>query len=241
MNKIIVNADDFGASPEINTAIDYAFKKGIINRATLMVNMPYAQDAVQQAIQEGYIDRIGLHLCFDTGEPLTDAIKEYHLFDTKIFWQKKKNRIFIPRVARKALEQEIEAQMQKYVSMGCTAMHIDSHHHLHHFPSVLPSVIKLAKKYGFKSMRISRNIGYGISPFSRIVKFFLNSIIACNFKTSKYFGNMQNYMDSSLHEKESLEIMVHPRIENGKYIDWVDFERQYSLDEYSALAILKKD
>ena len=52
---------------------------------------------------------------------------------------------------------------------------------------------------------------------------------------------MQNYMDSSLHEKESLEIMVHPRIENGKYIDWVDFERQYSLDEYSALAILKKD
>ena len=131
--------------------------------------------------------------------------------------------------------------MQKYVSMGCTAMHIDSHHHLHHFPSVLPSVIKLAKKYGFKSMRISRNIGYGISPFSRIVKFFLNSIIACNFKTSKYFGNMQNYMDSSLHEKESLEIMVHPRIKNGKYIDWVDFERQYSLDEYSALAILKKD
>lgn len=74
MNKRIVNADDFGASPSINQAIDYAFKEGIINRATLMVNMPYAQDAVQLAIDGGYIDKIGLHLCLDTGEQRLKSI-----------------------------------------------------------------------------------------------------------------------------------------------------------------------
>ena len=53
MNKRIVNADDFGASPSVNQAIDYAFKNGIINKATLMVNMPHVQDAVYKAIRGG--------------------------------------------------------------------------------------------------------------------------------------------------------------------------------------------
>ena len=53
MNKRIVNADDFGASPSVNQAIDYAFKNGIINQATLMVNMPHVQDAVYKAIRGG--------------------------------------------------------------------------------------------------------------------------------------------------------------------------------------------
>lgn len=239
--KVTINADDFGASPEINMAIDYAFRQGIINSATIMVNAPYAQDAINKAIKEGYINYIGLHLCLDAGEPLTDAIKEYNLFGTKAFWQKKIHRFFMPRATRKALEQEIEAQMQKYISLGCTAMHIDSHHHLHHFPSILPSVISLAKKYDFRSMRISRNIGFGISPFSKIVKFILNSTIAHNFETSSYFGNMQNYKDSSLNKEKKLEIMVHPKVKNGKYVDWVDFGLYNNLDDYSILKDVQND
>ena len=53
------------------------------------------------------------------------------------------------------------ASLEIYSFRG--GMHIDSHHHVHHIPSILPSVIKLAQKYGFKSMRISRNIWHGVS------------------------------------------------------------------------------
>lgn len=235
MNKRIVNADDFGASPSINQAIDYAFKEGIINRATLMVNMPYAQDAVQLAIDGGYIDKIGLHLCLDTGEPLTEAIKEYNLFGTKEFWQSKINRIFISYKTRRAIRQEIEAQIQKIIQLGCIHMHIDSHHHAHHTPSILPSVVSLAKKYGFKSMRISRNFGHGIKPMNRVIKAIINLYISKNFETSTYFGSMQNWRETPLNNDDYFEIMVHPCIKEKKYVDWINFGVYYNLDDYNIL------
>ena len=44
--KIILNADDFGKSPERNRAIDDAFKMGLIRSASLIVTGKYLQDAV---------------------------------------------------------------------------------------------------------------------------------------------------------------------------------------------------
>lgn len=235
MEKIIINADDFGASLDINKAIDYAFKSGIINRATLMVNMPFAQDAVLMAFRGGYLDRIGLHLCLDAGEPLTEGIKEYHLFGIKAFWKRKINNIYISKKVRESIKQEIEAQIQEYIRLGGIAMHIDSHHHVHHIPSILPLVISKAKKYGFRSMRISRNIGSGITPLKRIIKECINYRISKSFETNTYFGNMQNYRESNLSEKDNFEIMVHPCIKDSKYCDWINFELYYNLDDYKLL------
>ena len=53
VKRVIVNADDFGSSQSINDAVDYAFKQGIINRTTLMVTRPFAEDAVNQSIRGG--------------------------------------------------------------------------------------------------------------------------------------------------------------------------------------------
>ena len=181
------------------------------------------------------MDRVGLHLCLDVGEPLTESIKEYHLFGTKDFWRKKINNIYISPKVRIAIEQEIEAQIQKYIRLGGINMHIDSHHHVHHIPSILPSVIKLAQKYGFKSMRISRNIGHGVSFLKLIIKKYVNYRIAKCFETNIYFGNMQNYRESSLNENDSFEIMIHPCIKEGKYFDWINFGVYYNLDDYKLL------
>lgn len=42
---MIINADDFGYNQSVNRAIDECFKKKLINRTTIMVNMPYAEEA----------------------------------------------------------------------------------------------------------------------------------------------------------------------------------------------------
>ena len=46
---LFVNADDFGLSHEVNMAIVEAFKKGLINNTTIMVNMPGFEEAVRLA------------------------------------------------------------------------------------------------------------------------------------------------------------------------------------------------
>ena len=71
---MIVNADDFGLSEEVNKAICLAFSKGLIDRTTLMVNMPAASSAMKMASEEGFIDRVGLHVNLTGGRPLTAGI-----------------------------------------------------------------------------------------------------------------------------------------------------------------------
>lgn len=49
MRKIIINADDFGISHEVNHAVVYCFKNKMINQTTLLVNMDFTMEAVSLA------------------------------------------------------------------------------------------------------------------------------------------------------------------------------------------------
>ena len=44
---LIINADDFGMSYEVNEAIIKLFDIGLLDRCSIMVNMPLAKDTVQ--------------------------------------------------------------------------------------------------------------------------------------------------------------------------------------------------
>ena len=75
-NKLIINADDFGISHEVNEAITLCFNKNYINQTTIMVNMPYVDEAVELSKDNGFSDRVGLHLNLVEGKPLTERIRD---------------------------------------------------------------------------------------------------------------------------------------------------------------------
>lgn len=219
--KVIVNADDFGASESVNEAVDYAFRNGIINRTTIMVTSPCCEDAMNRAFNGNYAGSVGLHLHLDGGgkRSLTQGIREHNL-SSPSFWKKTRNRIFIPdRGLRNAIRAEIEAQMQRYVELGCTLMHIDSHHHRHLDLSILMLVIPLAKKYGFKSMRISRNVGPGLGGIKGLLKKIVNFIIKMNFQTTDYFCGYRAYKALKVEGSKTIEIEVHPAKKGDLYVD----------------------
>ena len=60
MQKLIVNADDFGLCSSVNKAIIDCHLAGNINSTTLMVNMPGSIEAVELAKQHPKLG-IGLH------------------------------------------------------------------------------------------------------------------------------------------------------------------------------------
>jgi len=64
--RLIVNADDFGASPGINRAVIQAQREGILTSASLMVNEPAFADAVALARQNPRLG-VGLHLALSHG------------------------------------------------------------------------------------------------------------------------------------------------------------------------------
>jgi len=157
-NNIIFNADDFGATSGINTAIKKAYDEGILNAASLMVNQKYTLDAVELSKQMPDLD-LGLHLSLTNGQAVLSH-KELPLLtdENGVF----KNgflklcllALFKPKALRKEIEAETEAQILKAKELGVRICHIDSHRHVHMIPLIFKIVFKLQQKYEIARVRI---------------------------------------------------------------------------------------
>ena len=224
---IIVNADDFGLNRDVNNAIAEAFEKDLIDRTTLMVNMPGASEAMEIAADKGFAGRVGLHLNLTSGRPLTEAMAsdpvmcnnagEY----TADFARNMRTRFFLPKQTRQNTEAEIRAQMDMYKKLGGTLWHVDSHHHVHTDPSIWRILKKVFKDYPVTSVRLSRNLYRGGNILMRIYKILLNASIrrrCSNFP--RYFGSASDWRDFTENgpgpvKKGDTEIMVHPVYDHG--------------------------
>ena len=230
---MIINADDFGYSESKNRAITDCFKNKQINRTTIMVNMPYAQEAKQLAEENGFSDCVGLHINLTEGRALSDECRNSVLCDENGFLKGTfhipfKARLYLNKKTRYAIYCEVEAQIKKFLEMGFTLMHADSHNYTHSYFSVYSEVKKLLKKYGFTSVRISRNVSE--SDFSlpfKIYKTIFNTMVK-NLKvngkkvnTTKYFCSFQDFKASD-NKKEigtDVEFMTHPDYIDGVLTD----------------------
>lgn len=222
--EYIINADDFGRTDTVNTAIVEGFKNGCLNRTTIMVNMPYFEEAVYLADMYNFKNKVGLHINLTSGSPLTEEIKkcnsfctEEGIFNGKIFKNKRLQFFLFPK-ERKAIKKEIDAQIEKYLKNGFQQKHADSHGHIHTFPSLVNLVIGELNKYRFNSLRISLNIN--VTCIKKIYKAFLNRKInvfnqKCN-KQYDYFGAFKEIHAAPLKKGSyRIEIMLHPNIWAG--------------------------
>lgn len=221
---MIINADDFGKSPSVNKAIVKCFQDGLISRTTIMANMPYFDEAVELSKKNGFFDKVGLHLNLDEGQPLTQEMtRNNHFCYEEVFiegtFNKSTKKIWLGGDDLACVKCEIDAQMRKYADAGFPLFHIDSHRFVHNNISVLRPTIELAKKYGFKSMRIMElNVHDGM--IKRIYKILLNRYIKLNFYTSDQFiQNISNYLPN----KGTAEYMSHPDYINGDLVDIISW------------------
>jgi predicted glycoside hydrolase/deacetylase ChbG (UPF0249 family) len=140
---LIVNADDFGFSENVNNGIITAHKFGIVSSATMLVTMPGFKHAVRLARQTPSLG-VGLHLNLTQGIPLSDPKTVPSLLKAdggmsarKLNWRDEE------------VEQEIELQLAKLLEAGITPTHMDSHHHFHlESPSAYRIMKKIAAREG---------------------------------------------------------------------------------------------
>lgn len=219
---LIVNADDFGKSREVNEAICEAFEKGIIDRTTLMTNMPNAKEAMELAKEKEFSDKIGIHLNLTSGRPLTKDMSADPVMCNSSgefsadFARSLKTRFFLPAKTRRNVEAEIRAQFDRYKELGGTLWHVDSHHHVHTDPSIWRELKKVMRDYPVTSVRLSRNMYRGGNILMRIYKALFNASVKrfCRIRPD-YFGSAEDYgqylaVHPGFAEDHKIEIMVHP-------------------------------
>lgn len=127
--RLIINADDFGLSKSISDGIVEGIKKGYITSTTVMANMPYAEYAINQAI-ENNINCIGLHINLTVGKPI---IKNDNLTDNNGVFYYNKSQIENKNLTYEDAYNEIIAQIEKineYSKGKIKIDHLDAHHFL---------------------------------------------------------------------------------------------------------------
>lgn len=141
--QLVVNADDFGFTPNVNSGIVEAHRGGILTAATLMANGEAFEDAVRLALRTPTLD-IGCHLVLiggtslATGRPLPLTVPQ-----------------LVRSLARGGIEpyEEMAAQVRRILQAGLRPTHLDTHKHTHLAPPVLQAVARIGAEFGIPWIR----------------------------------------------------------------------------------------
>jgi predicted glycoside hydrolase/deacetylase ChbG (UPF0249 family) len=211
---IIVNADDLGKSREINDAIFELMARNRVTSATIMANGPEFAHAIRGL--RGLPDRsFGIHFSLTEFAPLsqrssasfllTDADGLLHRSITRARWT--------PALGR-AIYAELCAQVERLLSMGVSISHIDSHHHVHTVPFMLPMIKAVQRRYAIRKIRISKNIYADDCPaVLRIKKRLYNWALHMDSETTEGFTDLRSFWEvarTRTIRQRAIELMVHP-------------------------------
>jgi hopanoid biosynthesis associated protein HpnK len=158
--RLIVNADDFGRSHDINQAVVRAHQQGILTTASLMVNEPAAAEAVNLARQNPGLG-VGLHLALVCGQSALSPAAIPNLVNTQS--QFSNNPVaagfnyFFSGARRAQLRDEIAAQFAKFRATALPLDHVNGHLHMHLHPAVFKILSDNAAAWGIGAMRLTRD------------------------------------------------------------------------------------
>lgn len=175
IRALIVTADDFGAHPAVNEAVELAHRDGVLNAASLMVSAPAAADAVARARRLPSL-RVGLHLVLADGAPtlpralIPDLLDDAGRFGDDMARQGVRF-FFLPHV-RRQLADEIRAQFDAFAATGLPLDHVNTHKHFHMHPIVLSLILSIGRDYGMRAVRLPHEAGepWWLRPWSALVR-----------------------------------------------------------------------
>ena len=163
MKHLIVTADDFGRSPEINAAIGRAHRAGFLTQASVMVNEPAAEEAAEIARRNPVL-HVGLHLTLCAGRAAqVSALTDENGRLTASPARAGLRYAFSPALAE-PLQHEIRAQFARFRALGFAPTYWDGHTHLHLHPTILRLTLPIAIEHGFRAVRLVREPG----PFAPV-------------------------------------------------------------------------
>jgi chitin disaccharide deacetylase len=242
-SRLIVNADDFGYSEAVNRAIMSGFESSLLTSTSIMANMPGFDHAVGLLRRNSFLQqKVGLHLNLTEGFPLSRTLTDCPVFcseDGRLIYDRDRSLFRLSRQEREAVYEELRMQLERVLTAGIRPVHLDSHHHSHTEWAIAPLVCRLARSYGIRRIRLTRNMGLVPSPAKRWYKKLFNywwlgrhSGLVDNTDYFGDIGDMNYFLNTGAKGRAktefkrrlqdlSFEIMVHPLFDpTGRLVDY---------------------
>jgi predicted glycoside hydrolase/deacetylase ChbG (UPF0249 family) len=172
VRKLVVNADDFGFTRDVNQGIVEAHLNGILTAATIMSVGAAFDDAVLLARQHPALD-IGVHLVLVGQPPFPMTVAQL----TRAV-----------ALGRIRIYDELSAQVRRVLDAGLHPSHLDTHKHTHLLPPVLDAVARISEEFkipwvrrpfdfplqtggvSWKKRAVSRTFGFVRGRFERVLR-----------------------------------------------------------------------
>ncbi|MDR1535739.1 MAG: ChbG/HpnK family deacetylase [Planctomycetota bacterium] len=185
MPRVIFNADDFGASPGINRAVISAFRDGVLNSASLIMNASRTEEAIRLAKENPGL-RIGVHLNLTRQrgqKALADPEAIPLLAEGGGRLRRGFSGLFLLSLLRggelrRQAEIEMRAQVEKALASGIRPDHLDSHRHVHMIPALFGTLRRLSADYGITRVRNVNEDFFSTWRASPILPALLNGGVA---------------------------------------------------------------
>ena len=212
MRKLVVNADDFGLTRDVNQGIIEAHRSGILTATTLMATGGAFDDAVRLARENPGLD-VGCHLVLVGSPGFPDTVPQ-----------------LVMAIRRMRVHEMLTEQVRKILDAGIRPTHLDTHKHTHLLPPVLDAVARISQEFripwvrrpfdfpmeaggiGWKKRAVSSAFGAVRGRFQRVLS-------AHGCRSTDHFAGFQMtgnydaaYLERLIRElpEGSTEFMCHP-------------------------------
>ncbi len=218
--NVIINADDLGISEHVNDEIFRLMQSGIITSATMLANGP-AVEAAARRVGDFPNCSFGVHLNVTEFKPVSGSPKLSEVLTPEGAFQPDnfiRKRPVSPSLVEGIAEEWI-AQVQRIKDLGVPISHLDSHHHMHTHPPLMPALAKVQQKFGIRKVRTSQNIYTDAElrgrKFHHQKKWIWQTMLKVRNKaitTDKFtkFSTFIEILPMLNFNYKSLELMVHP-------------------------------
>ena len=147
---VILTADDFGASENINEGIEFALSREAITAVSALMNFPSSHEDLREMADRFPRTGIGVHLNLTTGAPVLDPRRVPSLVDAQgNFLAVDVLLSRIRAVSLVELELELRAQIHALEGLGIRVDHLSDHNGmLSMYPPFFEVFTRLAREYG---------------------------------------------------------------------------------------------
>ena len=247
--RVILHADDFGYDKDTTQATIELLERGVLSSASIMATMPAAGEAIAYAAAHKQYS-FGVHLTYVDGlNPALHKEDSTLLDDNSLFYPSNdvRKKAIKFSLNKKDIIEESLAQIDIVRKGGVEITNLDSHGHLHKFPSFLLALPEIKRFSGINKVRRVQNVFInkpGLSPATILNRCF-DWRIAHSCQTTDFFYMSANNMDTGwsdaiieqmdiLPPSAIIEVGVHPGNANteedrwriAEYTDIIDFSEK---------------
>ena len=210
--RLIVNADDFGFTRDVNEGIIEAHRNGILTATTLMANGAAFDHAVALAQDNPSLD-IGCHLVIVQGQSVLDPSRALPATLPDLVWSL--------LLGQLRVYEEFAAQVLKIKAAGIRPTHLDTHKHTHLLPPVLRAVERVAREFSIPWVRRPFDFRTGTGAAARLMRLRKQGMTSAlrGLKSTDHFAgfqltgilNQENLIETLERLPDGLtEFMCHP-------------------------------